>query len=76
MDHTKLITAQQQKLYIPTKIRKDKLHRTNATTWFYKIGVHCVYKLISTYLCEFVSSIVVNIRIMYGLRIIQYLKCS
>jgi hypothetical protein len=58
------------------KYTKDKLHRTNAITWFYKKGVHCVNKLIPTSLCEFVSTTVVRILIMHGSRIIQYLQCS
>jgi hypothetical protein len=58
------------------KYTKDKLHKTNAITWFYKKGVHCVNKLIPTSLCEFASTTVVCIRIMHGSRIIQYLQCS
>jgi len=36
MDHIKLIIAQQPKTIYSYKYTKDKLHRTNAITWFYK----------------------------------------
>jgi hypothetical protein len=41
--------------------------------WLKHAGVHCVYKPISLYLCAFVGTVIVYIRIMPGVWIVQRL---